>query len=179
MRLQGSCFGKSATVSIDDFYLNAKDQAKMREQNPGNTHLECIWWEGRHSRSFNMAEVKGPLMVVLFEGWMLGFKPIPIEVVKSCRSRIMLHFPVEVVNRNLEAYYDAWDKFINAWIVIKNKEPSCVYQWGLQVRDFVSRYFPAYKAYLPALYSEGLLGFDPEHLLVVDIDDKRNPILGN
>ena len=40
---------------------------------------------------------------------------------------------LETVNRNLEAYYDAWDKFIKAWIVIKIKDPSCVYQWRLQV----------------------------------------------
>lgn len=40
---------------------------------------------------------------------------------------------LETVNRNLEAYYDAWDKFIKSWIVIKINEPSCVYQWRLQV----------------------------------------------
>lgn len=40
---------------------------------------------------------------------------------------------LEVVNKNLEAYYDAWDKFIKSWIVIKIKDPSYVYQWRLQV----------------------------------------------
>lgn len=40
---------------------------------------------------------------------------------------------LEVVNKNLEAYYDAWDKFVDAWIIIKIKDPSCVYQWRLQV----------------------------------------------
>ncbi|KAF9615832.1 hypothetical protein IFM89_026672 [Coptis chinensis] len=62
-------------------------------------------------------EVKGPLTVVLFKGWMIGFKPVPNEVVKAVGPQL------EVVNRNLEAYYDAWDKFINAWTVIKIKEP--------------------------------------------------------
>jgi hypothetical protein len=38
-----------------------------------------------------------------------------------------------VVNNNLEAYYDAWDRFIDSWIVIKIREPSSVYQWRLQV----------------------------------------------
>ncbi|XP_072069244.1 D-glycerate 3-kinase, chloroplastic-like [Arachis hypogaea] len=28
-------------------------------------------------------EVEGPLTVVLFEGWMLGFKPLPTKVVKA------------------------------------------------------------------------------------------------
>lgn len=40
---------------------------------------------------------------------------------------------LETVNKNLEAYYDAWDKFVKAWIVIQIKDPSCVYEWRLQV----------------------------------------------
>jgi D-glycerate 3-kinase len=82
---------------------------------------------------------------------MLGFKPLSMEVVKAVdpqvrcvlslyysnwsynRSYICLISQLETVNKNLEAYYDAWDKFIKAWIVIKIKDPSCVYQWRLQV----------------------------------------------
>ncbi|OVA06400.1 hypothetical protein BVC80_8083g1 [Macleaya cordata] len=219
---------KSATISIDDFYLTAEDQAKLREQNPGNALLELRGNAGSHDLPFSVEtltaltqmtkegmkmklprynksayggrgdradpstwpEVEGPLSVVLFEGWMLGFKPVPTEVVRAVDPQL------EVVNKYLEAYYDAWDKFIKSWIVIKIKEPSCVYQWRLQaeiamreegkvgmsddeVMDFVSRYLPAYKAYLPTLYSEGPNGSDPEHLLVVDIDEERNPILAN
>ncbi|XP_022153285.1 D-glycerate 3-kinase, chloroplastic isoform X2 [Momordica charantia] len=134
-------------------------------------------------------EVEGPLTVVLFEGWMLGFKPLPTEAVTVVDPQL------ETVNNNMKAYYDAWDKFIKAWIVIKINDPSCVYHWRLQaeiamreagkpgmsdeeVRDFVSRYLPAYRAYLPTLYSEGPSGSDPKRLLVVEIDEQRNPILG-
>ncbi|KAA8540442.1 hypothetical protein F0562_024639 [Nyssa sinensis] len=199
---------KCATISIDDFYLTAEDQAKLRENNPGNALLELRGNAGSHDLSLSVEtlttigkltkegvkmklprydksayngrgdrsdpstwpEVEGPLTVVLFEGWMLGFKPIPVEVVKAVDPQL------ETVNKNLEAYYDAWDKFIKAWIVIKIKDPSCVYQWRLQaeiamradgkpgmsdeeVMDFVSRYLPAYNAYLPALYSEGPKGW--------------------
>ncbi|KAF9606442.1 hypothetical protein IFM89_025151 [Coptis chinensis] len=243
MRLQGSCFrglGKdtcSSDIHSSSLSLFSKCnpytlQAKMREQNPGNTfggmkmklpryNKSAYGGKGDRADPSTWPEVKGPLTVVLFKGWMLGFKPVPNEVVKAVDPYL------EVVNSNLEAYYDAWDKFINAWIAIKIMEPRCVYQWRLQVwlnpsktylnlcalehyfqhcehkfvvtlsaeiamreegkpgmsdeevRDFVSRYFPAYKAYLPALYSEGPLGYDPKHLLFVDIDDERNPILGN
>ncbi|KAG6593403.1 D-glycerate 3-kinase, chloroplastic, partial [Cucurbita argyrosperma subsp. sororia] len=134
-------------------------------------------------------EVEGPLTVVLFEGWMLGFKPLPTEAVTAVDPQL------EIVNNNMKAYYDAWDKYIGAWIVIKINDPSCVYYWRLQaeiamreagkpgmsdeeVRDFVSRYLPAYKAYLPTLYKEGPSGSDPKRLLVVEIDEQRNPILG-
>ncbi len=48
-------------------------------------------------------------------------------------SNLCFVLQLETVNKNLEAYYDAWDKFIKAWIVIKINDPSCVYQWRLQV----------------------------------------------
>ncbi|KAL4285836.1 D-glycerate 3-kinase, chloroplastic isoform X1 [Arachis ipaensis] len=217
---------KSATISIDDFYLTAEGQGKLREANPGNALLEFRGNAGSHDlplsvetltalskltregmkikpprydkSAFNgrgdradpstWPEVEGPLTVVLFEGWMLGFKPLPMEVVKAVDPQL------ETVNKNLEGYYDAWDKFIKSWIVIKIKDPSCVYQWRLQaeiamreagkpgmsddeVRDFVSRYLPAYNAYLPTLYLEGPNGSDPKHLLTIEIDEGRNPIL--
>ncbi|KAL4368274.1 hypothetical protein GQ457_05G025790 [Hibiscus cannabinus] len=217
---------KSATLSIDDFYLTAEGQAKLREENPGNALLELRGNAGSHDLPFSVEtltalsqltkegmkmklprydksaykgkgdradpstwpEVEGPLTVILYEGWMLGFKPLPTEVVKAVDPQL------EIVNKNLEAYYDAWDKFIKAWIVIKIQDPSCVYRWRLQaeiamrelgkpgmsdeeVRDFVSRYLPAYEAYLPTLYSEGPNGSDPKHLVVIEIDEGRNPIL--
>ncbi|XWS20353.1 hypothetical protein CRYUN_Cryun31cG0094200 [Craigia yunnanensis] len=217
---------KSATLSIDDFYLTAEGQAKLREENPGNAHLELRGNAGSHGLPFSVEtltalskltkegmkmklprydksaysgrddradpsiwpEVEGPLTVVLYEGWMLGFKPLPTEAIKAVDPLL------EIVNKNLEAYYDAWDNFIKAWIVIKIQDPSCVYQWRLQaeiamreagkpgmsdeeVKDFVSRYLPAYKAYVPTLYSEGPNGSDPNHLLLIEIDEGRNPIL--
>ncbi|KAL5152595.1 D-glycerate 3-kinase, chloroplastic [Glycine soja] len=286
---------KSATVSIDDFYLMAEGQNKLREANPGNALLELRGNAGSHDLAFSVetltaltkltregmklklprydkflkancllmqsafngrgdradpstwSEVEGPLtlldaelaeinvfyyqnllssqirisiltfcssdednivftfgkngfatrtqynkkggnVVVLFEGWMLGFKPLPVDAVKVVDPQL------ETVNKNLEAYYDAWDKYIKSWIVIKIKNPNCVFQWRLQaeiamreagkpgmtddeVRDFVSRYLPAYYAYLPTLYSEGPNGSDPQHLLTIEIDEGRNPIL--
>ncbi|KAG9459368.1 hypothetical protein H6P81_003876 [Aristolochia fimbriata] len=217
----------SATLSIDDFYLTAEDQAKVRSENHGNSLLEFRGNAGTHDLPFSIEtlmalskltkkgmkmklprynksayggrgdradpstwpEVEGPLSIVLFEGWMLGFKPLPNEMVKEVDPQL------EIVNKNLEAYYEAWDKFIESWLVIKITDPKCVFEWRLQgelamiadgkpgmskeeVLDFVSRYMPAYKAYLPTLYSEGPRGSDPERLLLVDIDEERNPILG-
>jgi len=46
----------------------------------------------------------------------------------------------------------------------------------VQVEDFVSRYMPAYKAYLPALYSQGPQGARQEHMLKLDINEDRNPL---
>nr|DAD26651.1 TPA_asm: hypothetical protein HUJ06_028119 [Nelumbo nucifera] len=205
------CTGrKSATISIDDFYLTAEDQAELREENPGNALLELRGNAGSHDLQLSVEtlmglcrltniycmrmklprynksafggrgdradpstwpEVEGPLAAILFEGWMLGFKPLEMEVVKAIDPQLV------VVNKNLEAYYDAWDKFVASWMVIKVKDPNCVYEWRLQVIDFISRFLSAYKAYLPTLYSEGPNGSDIEHLLVVEIDENRNLIL--
>uniref|UniRef100_A0A7C8Z4X4 Glycerate 3-kinase n=1 Tax=Opuntia streptacantha TaxID=393608 RepID=A0A7C8Z4X4_OPUST len=237
---------KCATVSIDDFYLTAEEQGKLREANAGNKLLEFRGNAGTHDLSLSMEtlaalskltkegmkmkiprydksaykgrgdradpstwpEIEGPLAAILFEGWMLGFKPVPDEIVKAVDPQMLGFKPVpdeivkavdpqlETVNKNLQAYYDAWDKFVKAWIVIKIKDPSCVYQWRLQaeqamradgkpgmsdeeVLDFVSRYLPAYNAYLPTLYSEGPNGSDPNRTLMIEIDEGRNPILGS
>ncbi|EPS74469.1 hypothetical protein M569_00280, partial [Genlisea aurea] len=217
---------RTAVLSIDDFYLTAEGQAKLRESHPGNALLELRGNAGSHDLSLSVEtltalsslteeahkmkvprydksahngrgdredpskwpEVEGPLTAVLFEGWMLGFKPLPAEVVKTVDPQL------EIINKNLEAYSEAWDRFIESWVVIKIRDPSYVYEWRLQaevamraagktsmtdaeVLDFVSRYMPAYKAYLPTLYGEGPNGCDPDRWLVVEIDEGRNPIL--
>ena len=85
---------------------------------------------------------------------MLGFKPLPAEVVKAVDPQVfstpliltsislqyyilimknfVFYLQLEIVNKNLEAYYEAWDKYIDAWVVIKIKDPSYVYRWRLQ-----------------------------------------------
>ncbi|WVZ69261.1 hypothetical protein U9M48_018074 [Paspalum notatum var. saurae] len=224
----------SATLSIDDFYLTAKEQNELRDRNPGNALLALRGNAGSHDLQLSVEtlesmikltkegmkmkvprynksafggrgdradpsvwpEVEGPLEVILFEGWMLGFKPLPNEDVKAVDPQASFMFDfLEVVNKNLEAYYDAWHRFIGSWIVIKIREPNCVFQWRLQaeiamradgkpgmsdeeVMDFVSRYLPAYRAYLPTLYKEGPNGSKSEHLLVIDIDEGRSPVWG-
>lgn len=42
-----------------------------------------------------------------------------------------------------------------------------------QVADFVDRYMPAYKAYLPRMYSEGPATAKAGHLLMLEIDQNR------
>ncbi|KAJ0607402.1 putative glycerate 3-kinase [Helianthus annuus] len=45
---------KSATISIDDFYLTHDDQAKLRENNPGNALLEFYGNAGSHDLSLSL-----------------------------------------------------------------------------------------------------------------------------
>ncbi|KAG0607984.1 hypothetical protein M758_8G069100 [Ceratodon purpureus] len=133
------------------------------------------------------SKIEGPVKVVLFEGWMLGFEPEQESAVTAVDPQLA------PVNKNLEAYYDAWHKMIDSWVVIEVDDPSWVFVWRLQaeiamradgragltdeqVADFVSRYMPAYKAYLPSLYAQGPKSAKKEHTLMLQIDENRNPI---
>lgn len=46
-----------------------------------------------------------------------------------------------------------------------------------QVADFVSRYMPAYKAYLSKLYSEAPGSATPDNTLRITVDRQRNPLV--
>ncbi|KAJ7564277.1 hypothetical protein O6H91_02G010900 [Diphasiastrum complanatum] len=124
-------------------------------------------------------EVQGPLEVLLFEGWMLGFEPREDPKLVA-------------VNKNLKAYSDAWFSLVDSWIIIEVEDPNWVFTWRLQaevrmraegrpgmtdaeVADFVSRYMPAYKAYLPILYSKGPSNAKPHHTLRFKINKDRTP----
>jgi D-glycerate 3-kinase len=45
-----------------------------------------------------------------------------------------------------------------------------------QIADFVSRYIPAYTAYLPSLYAQGPTTSKAGRTLVIEVDQKRAPV---
>mmetsp|Transcript_11024 Transcript_11024/g.31152 ORF Transcript_11024/g.31152 Transcript_11024/m.31152 type:complete len:337 (+) Transcript_11024:458-1468(+) len=131
--------------------------------------------------------VEGPLDIVLFEGWMLGFRPQPASVIQSVDENLLL------VNEALKAYKDAWDQWADCWLVIRVEDPQYVYKWRLQaeeqmraggkpgmtdeqIADFVSRFMPAYQAYLPDLYDKGPTTCAHGRTLVIQVDETRSPV---
>lgn len=131
--------------------------------------------------------VEGPLDVVLFEGWMAGFRPVGEE-----RAREVDEDLVEVDHR-LREYGPRWDALVDAWIVIQVDDPEWVFEWRQEaeermvaegnggmseegIREFVSCYMPAYRAYLPALYHEGPTSGQAGRVLMVAVDQGRGPI---
>ncbi|XLR53415.1 hypothetical protein S83_004087, partial [Arachis hypogaea] len=134
---------KSATISIYNFYLTAEGQAKLREANPGNSLLEVVIhmicrrsaFNGRGDRAdpSTWPEVEGPLTVVLFEGWMLGFKPLSKEVVKAVdlqfsmggkltSESIKFFSPIVIWTKfnsspeNYEILYSAFKDYYKEWL---------------------------------------------------------------
>lgn len=131
---------------------------------------------------------RGAVDVVLFEGWMLGFPPF-----SDSKKAADVQADLYAVNELLQQYVADWDAFVDAWLVLKVADPSFVYRWrqeaetkmlatgktGMteeQVKDFVDRYMPAYRAYLPALYRSGPSTARAGHVLIAEIDESRTAI---
>lgn len=116
--------------------------------------------------------------IVIVEGWMLGFRPLPIEDLER-RATNNPDIPSDImeINSKLEEYRSVDDMFHN-WLVLATRDINVVYNWRLEaeekmrlaqektpgsksaltpeeVRDFVKRFMPAYHAYLPELYEVG------------------------
>lgn len=130
--------------------------------------------------------VEGPVDVVLLEGWMLSFRPISDDAAKAVDPNLV------PVNAFLRSYEAAWDSHVDAWLVVRVKQPEYAYRWRLQaeqamraegkpamtdeqVAQFVDRFMPAYRAYLPGLYARGPTTARPGRLLVVEVDESREP----
>jgi hypothetical protein len=72
--------------------------------------------------------VEGPLQVVLFEGWMLGFAPVGDSEAAAVDPALL------PVNTFLRGYEAAWDSFVDAWLVVRVAQPDYAYRWRLQVQ---------------------------------------------
>lgn len=134
-------------------------------------------------------EVQGPLQIVFFEGWMSGFAPLPDPAAAAAVEPALVK-----VNELLASYRAAWDELVDSWLVIRIGDPQWVYKWRLQaeermkaggkpgmsaeqIADFVSRFIPAYAAYLPGLYGAGPTTARPGRTLVIQVDQHRAPLV--
>lgn len=129
-----------------------------------------------------------PPDIVLLEGWMAGFAPV-----SPSAEALREYQGLTEVNEAL-ARYKAWHELMDAWVVVGVDDPAVVYQWRLQaeramaasgrpgmsdaqVADFVSRYMPAYHAYLPALYAAAEAGgVDAKPTIFAKVDAERRPV---
>jgi len=119
---------------------------------------------------------------------MAGFKPRG-----DVHTLAQIHPGLPTVDKLLQAY-DAWDKLVDAWVVLALSDRHHVFEWRLQaeqamaaagrpgmsdqaIQDFVNRFMPAYEAYCPALYAAAACeGVDGKPTMRVDVDGARRPI---
>jgi D-glycerate 3-kinase len=145
--------------------------------------------EGQGDRSAAAAwpQVRGPLEVVLLEGWMLGFAPV------GAAAAAAVHPSLPPVDAALGAYREAWDSQVGSWLVVRVGDPGWAQAWRLQaeraqrasgrpamsdaqVAAFVDRFMPAYRCYLPGLYARGPTTAAAGRVLVVEVDAGREPV---
>ncbi|TFJ88215.1 hypothetical protein NSK_000566 [Nannochloropsis salina CCMP1776] len=132
--------------------------------------------------------VEGRIDVVLLEGWMLGFRPLPPDA-----PQLQKEAGLAQVNANL-GEYEQWHALVDAWAVIQVEDLSVIASWRLeaerrmrrergaeggmtdaQVRDFVSRFMPSYTAFSEhSIYNEDELSRKKPVLRIL-FDKERNP----
>ncbi len=125
--------------------------------------------------------IRGPLDLVLFEGWMLGFQPVPEAAVAEPALR--------VVNALL-ARYQAWDRRIDDLIVLRTADPADIVRWRVEAEaaraasglpaldaaaalDYIGRFLPLYD-----LYADGVAAgpWQGARRLVIWLDGERLPL---
>ena len=141
-------------------------------------------YEGKGDRAEEGSWIKGPLDLVIVEGWMLGFQPIEKPTPE-----------MEKVNELLSQYVK-WEDRIDAAIIISAADNNYVYQWREQaekmrrdvgegamseadVKKFCDRFMPSYELYCPKLNSQGIDGVDQKRTLKFLLDLDRTPIVKN
>lgn len=102
---------------------------------------------------------EGPRDLVILEGWMLGFRPVPDPPPG-----------LETTNRLLGAYA-AWDGFIDAMILLTAPSLDAIVTWRVDAErsrraagapglsdeealDYIQRFLPAYSTYAPGLLAD-------------------------
>ncbi|KAG0363934.1 hypothetical protein BGZ54_007952 [Gamsiella multidivaricata] len=129
-------------------------------------------------------QAEAPFDVILFEGWSLGFKSIRDQShllsIYQQRSTFPPYYLAEhpfsslkVVDQFLEAYEQEWYSYLDVFVHLSAPNLATVFKWraeqerdlwvkkgaGMteeQVKEFVSRFMPAYEVYLERLLQESL-----------------------
>lgn len=169
---------RSATLSIDDFYLTRSEQVALAARNPNDPTLQQRGYPGTHDiklgaeiltalkkmksvgtvlcpqydKSAHSGQgdrfpkgkwknIQGPLDILLFEGWMLGY---PITS------------------------YQPWHNLLDGFLFLDPKRTDYVLDWRVQAEErrkaegkagmtkeeitaYVKKFIPAYEKFLPLL----------------------------
>lgn len=188
---QNKLLGVRGQAGTHDIKLAHNTLQQLKSANSDSSEIALVRYDksshsGRGDRAPESAwqQVKGKVDVVLFEGWMLGFRPLLDQAAQKAGKDMV------AINNHLKKYPAAIDNFIDVWLVVKVTDPKFVYEWRLeaehkskaagkpgmtddQVADFVDRYMPGYIHYLPGLYSHGPTTKQPGKVLTIQIDKSR------
>ncbi len=166
-------------VALGDQVLGA-----LRAMGPGATVRVPVYDKSAHTGRGDRLpveqwrEVSGPLDVVLVEGWMLGFSPVPDAELSDPQLR--------PANAALAAY-EAWYRHVDVWIVLRAADPGYVLEWRVEaeermkasgkpglsreaITDYIRRFIPAYQTWADGTAA----GRTPDLSLTIGFD--RRPL---
>ncbi len=130
----------------------------------------------------NLAKkVVGPLDILFFEGWMLGFSPV---------EESFLSDPHLIQINKLLKTYAAWDAQLDAFISLVPEEINYVLDWRVEaeekrkasglsgmstreIKDYIQKFLPAYHTYLPQLNNNPPA---TKHFLTFRLKKNRLPV---
>jgi D-glycerate 3-kinase len=141
-----------------DIALGERTLAALRGLGAGRTARVPVYDKSQHGGRGDRApeaawrDATGPLDLVIVEGWMLGFEPVPESQLPDPR----LAYP----NRAL-ADYGRWYQHLDAFIVLRPLDWNDVVKWRMEaeenmkargkpglspeaIEDYVRRFLPAY-----------------------------------
>jgi D-glycerate 3-kinase len=115
--------------------------------------------QGDRAPQASWTTISNPPDIVLLEGWMLGFRPVPNEKLPNRQF--------DVLNRAL-AEYETWVEVLDAFIWLEPERIEDVVTWrteaeekvrasGIptmsndQIRRYIESFLPAYETYLPTI----------------------------
>ncbi|HET9373038.1 MAG TPA: hypothetical protein VFO19_22405 [Vicinamibacterales bacterium] len=169
-----------------DVALGERTLAELRALGAGATTRVPVYDKSQHGGRGDRApaaewrEIAGPVDVVILEGWMLGFEPVPEATITDAR---LVHS-----NRALAAY-DRWHRLLDAFVVLRAIDPRFVLKWRVEaedamkakglpglsredIEDYVRRFLPAYDLWAgraPARFAD-------EQTFVVGLDEQRRAV---
>jgi D-glycerate 3-kinase len=172
---------RAVAVSIDDFYLTHDEQLALAARHPGNPYLRYRGYPGTHDVALGRQQIEamaalwpeeetlvpvydkparagrgdraprsawrrvtGPVDLLIVEGWMLGFSPVDEAIVE----------PDLRAPNALLAGYAAWNQKLDAFVSLSIDSLDTIVQWRVDsedARDYIERFLPAYRVYVPAL----------------------------
>jgi D-glycerate 3-kinase len=105
---------------------------------------------------------RGPVELVVLEGWMLGFPVLDVAALAALEDRCLAEAAA------LLPRYDAWTRELDAFVHLDAADPTDVVRWRVdaerarrdagtpalsdaEARDYVERFLPAYALWVPRL----------------------------
>lgn len=170
-----------------DIALGADILTRLKQSMPGITLSLPRYDKSKHDGQGDRAGpdlwpvVQLPVDVILLEGWMLGFQPLPLEKLADTRL---------VQINTLLKQYDKWHKLLDSFVYLYPEDPAYVIDWrseaeahmkstGLtgmsvtEVRTYAEKFLPAYQLYGPQL---AVNPPTPQAFLPIRIGRNRLPV---